>query len=43
MSEWFYIRLALGLSWVVIAGYTLLPAPQARRSRAGNREMGGEE
>ncbi|CAN5865331.1 hypothetical protein BH23GEM9_BH23GEM9_10430 [soil metagenome] len=24
MSEWFYVRLALGLAWGVIIGYTLL-------------------
>jgi hypothetical protein len=24
MSEWFYIRLALGLAWAVVGGYALL-------------------
>jgi hypothetical protein len=24
MSEWFYIRLALGVTWAVFAGYILL-------------------
>jgi hypothetical protein len=24
MSEWFYIRMAFGLTWLVIAGYALL-------------------
>jgi CcmD family protein len=35
-EEWFYIRLAYGLTWVVIAGYTLL---LYRRSRAAERAI----
>jgi hypothetical protein len=44
MSEWFYIRLALGLTWVVHGGYTVL----LHRGAAAGRHcvepgMGGEE
>ena len=44
MSEWFYIRLAYGITWVVLAGYTLL---LIRRSRAAEHALrkvrGGNE
>jgi hypothetical protein len=42
MSEWFYVRLALGLSWVVIAGYTLLLHRRRVAAELAIREMGGE-
>ena len=42
MSEWFYIRLAFGLTWIVLAGYTFLLVRRAwsaedevRRVRGG--------
>jgi hypothetical protein len=36
MSEWFYIRLAFGITWVVLTGYmTLL----LRRSRSGEKAL----
>jgi hypothetical protein len=44
MSEWFYIRLAFGLTWVVLAGYMLLlhrrrgAAEQALRDVRGGVE-----
>jgi hypothetical protein len=44
MSEWFYIRLAFGLTWIVLAGYTFL---LLRRSRSAadalRRSAGGEQ
>jgi hypothetical protein len=43
MSEWFYIRLALGLAWVVIGGYTLLLHRRRAAAELALREMGGEE
>ncbi|HUF50495.1 MAG TPA: heme exporter protein CcmD [Longimicrobiales bacterium] len=36
MSEWFYIRLAFGLTWVVLGGYLLL---LHRRRRAAERAI----
>jgi hypothetical protein len=41
MSEWFYIRLALGLTWVVLAGYTLLLYRRAVAAEHAIRELGG--
>jgi hypothetical protein len=43
MSEWFYIRLALGLTWVVIGGYTLLLHRRRTAAELALREMGGDE
>ena len=37
MSEWFYIRLAYGLTWVVFAGYLVL---LHRRRVAAERALG---
>jgi hypothetical protein len=42
-EQWFYIRLAFGLTWVVIAGYTLLMLRQGRAAEAAVRELGGGE
>jgi hypothetical protein len=42
MSEWFYIRLALGLAWGVIAGYTLLLHRRRVAAEDAIREMGGD-
>ena len=44
MSEWFYIRLAFGLTWVVLGGYIFLlhrrrsAAEQALRDLRGGVE-----
>jgi hypothetical protein len=43
MSEWFYVRLALGLAWVVVAGYTLHLHRMRVAAEMAMREMGGEE
>jgi hypothetical protein len=43
MSEWFYIRLALGLTWVVIAGYTFYLHRRRVAAELAIAEMGGEE
>jgi hypothetical protein len=43
MSEWFYIRLALGLAWGVVAGYTLYLHRRRVAAEVALREMGGEE
>jgi hypothetical protein len=42
MSEWFYIRMAFGLTWLVVAGYAL--AMHRRRvaaERAISQQDGG--
>lgn len=36
MSEWFYIRLALGITWAVLGGYMLL---LNRRRAAAERAL----
>jgi hypothetical protein len=41
MSEWFYIRIAYGLTWVVVAGYTLLLLRRGRAAEKALRSMGG--
>jgi hypothetical protein len=43
MSEWFYIRLALGLAWVVIGGYALLLHRRRVAAELALRGTGGEE
>lgn len=44
MSEWFYIRLALGLTWTVIAGYAfMLHRARVAAERALRELDGGEE
>jgi hypothetical protein len=42
MSEWFYIRLALGLAWVVVAGYTLLLHRRRVAAEEAIRDLGGD-
>jgi hypothetical protein len=42
MSEWYYIRLAFGLTYFVIAGYALLLLRRRATAEAAVREMGGE-
>ena len=41
MSEWFYIRLAYGLTWVVLGGYLLLLHRRRSAAERAIREMGG--
>jgi hypothetical protein len=41
MSEWFYVRLALGLTYVVLAGYLLLLYRRQRAAEAALRELNG--
>jgi hypothetical protein len=41
MSEWFYIWLALGLTWGVIAGYTLLLNRRRVVAERAVHELGG--
>ena len=41
MSEWFYIRLAFGLTWVVLAGYTLVLIRRARSAADALRQVRG--
>lgn len=44
MSEWFYIRLALGLTWAVLAGYALLlHRRRVAAERALSEAVGGDE
>ncbi len=44
MSEWFYIRLAYGLTWFVLAGYTLLLVRRSRSAEEALRQVrGGSE
>lgn len=43
MSEWFYIRVAYGLTWVVVAGYTWLVMRRLRAAEIALREQGGGE
>jgi hypothetical protein len=38
MSEWFYIRLALGITWSALGGYIML---LYRRLRAAERALDG--
>jgi hypothetical protein len=42
MSEWFYINLALGLTWGVLAGYALLLFRRRAVAEETLRDMGGE-
>jgi hypothetical protein len=41
MSEWFYIRLAFGLTYLVIAGYALLLLRRRAAAEESVRELGG--
>jgi hypothetical protein len=41
MSEWFYIRLALGLTWGVFAGYILLLNRRRAAAERAVREIQG--
>jgi hypothetical protein len=41
MSEWFYIRLAFGLSWAVLAGYTFLLVRRGRSAADALRQLRG--
>jgi hypothetical protein len=41
MSEWFYIRVAYGLTWVVVAGYALIMYRRAVAAEQAVRELGG--
>jgi hypothetical protein len=43
MSEWFYIRLAFGLTWVVLAVYTLLLLRRSRSAADALRRLSGGE
>lgn len=43
MSEWFYIRIAYGVTWVVVAGYTLLLVRRGRAAENALHEQGGGE
>jgi hypothetical protein len=42
MSEWFYIRLALGLTWGVLAGYILLLNRRRTAAERAIRELEGD-
>jgi CcmD family protein len=41
MSEWFYIRLAYGVTWVVLAGYLLLLIRRSRSAEQALRKVRG--
>ena len=41
MSEWFYVRLALGLTYVVLAGYVLLLNRRRVAAESALREING--
>jgi hypothetical protein len=41
MSEWFYIRLAFGLTWATIAVYALLLNQRRLAAERALRETGG--
>lgn len=41
MSEWFYVRLALGLTWLVLGGYTLLLNRRRAAAERAIRENDG--
>lgn len=41
MSEWFYIRLALGITYVVLGGYMLLLNRRRRAAERALREIQG--
>jgi hypothetical protein len=41
MSEWFYVRLAFGLTYFVIIGYTLLLHSRRVAAEEAVRELGG--
>jgi CcmD family protein len=41
MSEWFYIRIAFGLTWLVIAGYALLLNRRRIAAEQAISELGG--
>lgn len=43
MSEWFYIRLALGLTWGVFLVYTVLLVRRSAAAERAIREMDGGE
>jgi len=38
-QQWFYVRLALGLTWVVLAGYTLLLNRRRAAAERAIREL----
>lgn len=40
MSEWFYIRLAYGLTWVVLGGYIVLLNRRRGAAERALRETG---
>jgi CcmD family protein len=40
MSEWFYIRLALGITWAVLGGYMLLLNRRRVAAERALREIG---
>lgn len=39
MSEWFYVRLALGITWVAIGGYIALLDRRRRAAEQAVREI----
>ena len=41
MSEWFYIRLAFGLTWFVLAGYMFLLYRRRGAAEQALRDLGG--
>ena len=41
MSEWFYIRLAYGVTWVVLAGYLWLLFRRSRSAEQALRRLRG--
>ena len=43
MSEWFYVRLALGLTYVVLAGYLLLLFRRRVAAETALRELNGSK
>ena len=43
MSEWAYIWMAYGLTWVVLAAYTVSVRRRLRRAEAAAADPGGDE
>ena len=41
MSEWFYIRFAFGLTWVVLAGYMFLLYRRRVAAEQAIQDLGG--
>jgi CcmD family protein len=39
MSEWFYVRLALGLTWFVLGGYMVMLFRRRAAAERAIREM----